>query len=457
MKEKLYFITAAYFQFWAKIIMKKWQPFIIGVVGSAGKSSTLSLIDYVFSSKDLKISYKTNAVTAIPLDILGLTQEKFNIGEWIKLFFLAPVRAFGKAPVEKIYVCEMDSDRIGEMKSHTRLIKPNITCWTSCYPAHTQGFPGKNEAEIERSMAFDIGWAVEENKGIVLVNGESELLKSQLKRSNNPIGFISLENKNEATITLSEYKISLTGTRVSFRINMVEFKKLFAKLYPNKEIGRIPLIVSLNFPYAVVSKVGMYGVAMSILIGLLMGKEENKIVENLKNWRLPSGRMNLFAGIKATTVIDSSYNASSEATIDAIKTLKILGGEKTMAVIGDMRELGELSQREHEKVAKEIVENKIRRIVLVGPNTHKYIYPYLVENGYLENRTVFKAENPKWAADLLASEDFLRTGEIILVKGSQNTLFLEGVIERILASKKDKQFLCRREERWQKERNKIYN
>lgn len=458
MSNSIYFLIATYFQFWARFVLKRWNPIIIAVIGSAGKTSTLSLIDQIFAGQNIKVSHKTNAVTAIPLDILDLHQKSFSPTEWLQLFFQAPIKAFTINHKQAIYLCEMDSDRVGEMQAHTKLIQPHITCWVSAYACHTQNFPGESSQEILKSLLDDLGYAIQRNNGLILANGDETTISSQLKRSVNPIGLINLSASEDSTLILRDYHVSLSGTQVSFRLNLSNFKNLYHRLYPHQEFNPsdFPPIINLTFPYAILSRVNMYGLGIAILIALLLGYKPKQIIDQLKNWRLPPGRMSLFAGIKTTTIIDSTYNASKVATIDAIQILNKLGGHKTIAILGDMRELGKLSQAEHLDLAKTILTAKIRRVILIGPNMNDYVYSYLVKHGYLENRTIFKTLDPQWAADLVKSQDFLRVGETILVKGSQNTLFLEGIVEQLLASQKDKKNLCRREAIWEKKRSQIY-
>ncbi len=189
---------------------------------------------------------------------------------------------------------------------------------------------------------------------------------------------------------------------------------------------------------------------------MLYGISNQKMQDVYKRWKLPPGRMSLFSGIKATTIIDSSYNASRVAMIDAIEVLKEIGNQKTIAVIGDMRELGTLSQTEHELVAKALVDNSIRKIVLVGPHMQTYVLPFILQHGYELNKTVFHTNSPQDVVSIIKSQGFLNGGETILVKGSQNTLFLEGVVQQLLVSKKDVEALCRRETRWNSKRQAIY-
>jgi len=457
-KQTLYFAFARYFQFWARLVLRRWKPLVIAVVGTAGKTSTLYLAASVLKAKtSVKVSHKTNAVTSIPLDILGLKQKTFSPFEWLKLGLLAPLKSL-KTPSETVYLCEMDSDRLGEMETHTRLIKPDITCFTSAYPCHTENFPGQNSKEVTEKMMYDLGFSLERTKRLSLINGDAPLLATILPRSTQPVGAVSLHQNPEAALVLTKHSFSLSGTEVTFTLNKERVNSLKHTLSPDSAsvVQDYPETLTLSFPLALLSPVSMYGVGIAVLLGMLLDVPWEDINQAIRTWRLPPGRMSLFAGKKATTLIDSSYNASRVATVDAIEVLQKLGQGKTIAVLGDMRELGKASPDEHKKVAKALIDNKIRRIILIGKEMHSHVWSILLENGYKENRTVFKAPKPQWAADLLTSSDFLRSGETVLVKGSQNTLFLEGVVEQLLASKNDIAHLCRRETLWQKMREQIY-
>ncbi|MGI5828044.1 MAG: glutamate ligase domain-containing protein [Patescibacteria group bacterium] len=458
-KVRLYFLLAGYFQFWAKIVLKRWKPLVITIIGSAGKTTTLSLLKAILQTKaSVKVAHKANAVTSIPLDILGLKQQSFSLIEWLKLIFLAPFKIW-QVPRETVYLCEMDSDRWGEMQAHTRLIEPDITCWVSAHPCHTENFPGEDISTVIKQMLFDVGFAVERTRCFSLVNGEAKEIESELKRVKAPISFVSLNANPEAAVNLVKHNINLSGTETVFSLNYNQLAKLKKKL-PTTTPGltqNYPEKITLSFPLAILTKANMYGLGMALVLGYLFNIPYETIQNTLKTWRLPPGRMSLFAGKKATTIIDSSYNSSRVAASDALTALRQLGGSKTIAVLGDMRELGKVTQKEHEAVANAIIENNIRRVILIGPQMEAFVWPILMQNGYKENRTLFKTLDPQWAADLLTSEDFLRHGETILVKGSQNTLFLEGIVEQLLVSKKDVAYLCRREKLWNKARQKIYS
>jgi len=446
LKNKLYYLITKYFQFWARLVLIRWRPIIIAVVGSAGKTSTMLMIEQVLNSNlSVKTSYKTNAASAIPLNILGLSQHSFSQLEWMALILKAPFASLKKYK-EKIYLCELDTDRDGEMRLHTQLIKPDITCWVSATPAHTANFEGLTNQQIYQNMLADQSTAAENTKALILINGDDKAIENVSKQIKTPIQKISLYDGN--LLKLRSHKLSFNGTNISFSLNQEQISNLIGKKITCSEIN-------IHNPQSLISKINVYGMSMAIIIGLSFGIEPPKITKALEEFNLPPGRMSLFAGKHATSIIDSSYNASKLATQDALDVLKTIGTNGTLAILGDLRELGAIAKQEHEELAAFIVSKKIDRVILIGPSMGKYTIPILIQNGYQKDKTVFY-KTPKETKTLINQTGFLKNGETILVKGSQNTLFLEEIVSSLLVSKKDQDRLCRREAIWDKMRSRIY-
>jgi len=429
-------------------VLKRWNPIIIAVIGSAGKTTTMSMIEAVLDEHiSVKTSYKTNAASSIPLNILGLSQKDFTFIEWFKMLLLAPIKSFTK-PKAKIYLCELDTDRSGEMLLHTKLIKPDICCWVSATPAHTQNFAGNDQNQVYHNMLDDQKTAAQKTKSLILYNLEDPQIGHLLSSFHAKYEAISIENNNNALINLSKHKISFAGSEICFNLDRTRLLNLIDKQIAYNKI-------SLNIPNAIISPINCYGLGMAIIIGISFGISIENLIKAFKYFSLPPGRMSLFAGKYATTIIDSSYNASKQATIDALKVLKSIGNKGTLAILGDMRELGVFTQKEHEDLAQAIISLKIDRLILVGPQLAKYALPILLNHNYLLHKTIFSL-SPKQAKEMVNQNNFLHTGETILVKGSQNSLFLEEIVKSLLVSAKDKQRLCRLEPIWEKKRSPIY-
>ena len=160
------------------------------------------------------------------------------------------------------------------------------------------------------------------------------------------------------------------------------------------------------------------------------------------DFKLPPGRMSLIEGIKNSLIIDSSYNASRESILKALGVLAGYKGRRKIAVLGDMRELGDLAKQEHEAVAE--AASKIADVIVtVGPLTKQYLGE---KYSFMSSR-----EAGRFIKDKLIQE-----GDVILVKGSQNTVFLEVVVEMLMQHPEQaNELLCRRGKYWDKIRAAI--
>jgi UDP-N-acetylmuramoyl-tripeptide--D-alanyl-D-alanine ligase len=173
---------------------------------------------------------------------------------------------------------------------------------------------------------------------------------------------------------------------------------------------------------------------------------ENSINILESNFSLPPGRFSIFKGVKNITIIDSSYNSSLKPLIDALGLLgKIAESRRRVAILGDMRELGSMSEKMHTEVAVEIMKNSDVAI-LIGPNLAKFTVPILKKNDFKFKNFESFNKAKKSILELINNKD------IVLVKGSQNTLFLERVVEMLLENPEDKEKLCRRGTFWNKKR-----
>ena len=110
-----------------------------------------------------------------------------------------------------------------------------------------------------------------------------------------------------------------------------------------------------------------------------------------------------------------------------------------------MRELGGLSGIQHEELARIILKN-LDYAILIGPEMKKFVAPILSEGNF--NYEAFDT----FSGIKLTLPERIKKGDTILVKGSQNTLFLERAVEILLEKKIDAGKLCRRGEFWDKKR-----
>jgi len=438
LKKLLYFPLAYYFRFFARIQLAIWKPTIIVVTGSSGKTTLLNLIESQLKEK-AKYSHFANSSFGIPFDILGLRRTNLTLDEWPYLILTAPFKAFKKPYKEKLYVVEADCDRPYEGKFLASLLNPKVTLWTNVSRTHTMNFDSLIKTQkfksVESAIAHEFGYFLQHTSDLAILNSDNEFIKKESLRSKSAIKYISQKS-------LKNYKVF--KDRTEFKINE---KDLSIKALLPKETS--------------------YSIQMTLaLLDYLRIKPDL----SFSKFRLPPGRCNLFKGIKNTTIIDSSYNATPDGVKSILGMFNQYPTDKKWLVLGDMIELGNEEQEEHEKLADVIASMRLEKVILVGPRLLKYAYPKLklflnchpeLVSGSRSSRFEMPKQvrhdtvqietftMPKDALEYLLNS--LNGGEVVLFKGAR---FLEGIIEHLLLDKNDVKKLCRREKIWQERRKK---
>lgn len=424
----------------ARIQLKKINPIIVGIGGASGKSSLTQISSLILSQKfKVKQSKGKNSETGIPLNILGIEVDDYSFKTWFKIGFLALFKILTNFEKYDIYVVEMGIDSPNEPKNMSYLLKfisPRIGVLTNIYLEHSVYFDdlAKSEVSSERKKEILSEIAKQEellltsidSSGRAILNLDDPNIKSTLPLKAKTLT-VSAEDK-EADFYISKVKVSENSFEVDFTF--------LKEIYKLKIQSPLPQYYSHIFILAIAT-------AFSNEINV---KDAISSIEN--NFVLPPGRFSVFKGIKNSTIFDSSYNSSLEAAIGALEVLKNIGGEKRkVGIIGDMRELGSLSQIQHELLAREMVKD-LDFAIIIGEQMKEFVLPILEKANF-----EFKAfDNFKDAKDFIAS--FVRRNDLILVKGSQNTLFLERAVEILLEDKNDRNKLCRRGKYWDKVRRK---
>ncbi len=405
-KKIFYFPLANYFRFFAKIQLNIWKPKIVVITGSNGKTTLLHLIESKLNNR-AKYSHHANSSFGIPFNILGLDRKELTLIEWPMLFLLAPFKAFKSPPEQKLYIVEADCDRPNEGKFLGSLLKPEVVIWLTVSKTHSMNF--KNLEAIAEEFDYFIQYA----SGLAIINGDNNLITKQIPRSIAKIEQIHKQNH------LKSYSIFSNSTR--FKIDDDEYS--FKFLLPEE-----------NF----------YSIAASKLLLQYLNFDSSGA---FKNFTLPPGRSSVFKGIKNTTIIDSSYNATPASMSAALDMYKLYPGKKKWAILSDMVELGQEEAIEHERLAQLIKEAKLNKVILMGPRVNKYTLPKLL--AIAPKLDIETYQTPLEVLNYLKKN--INGGEVFFFKGAR---FLEGIIEHLLKDKNDINKLCRREKVWIKRRKR---
>ena len=417
LKKILYFPIASYFRFFAVIRLRRWHPQIILVTGSSGKTTLLQLLESQIGDI-AKYSHHANSSFGIPFDILDLHRRSLMKTEWFNLFFKAPFAVLKKIPKEKIYVVEADADRPGEGKFLGELLNPDIVLWLNVSRTHSMNFDflvaQEKFATVDEAIAYEYGYFLKYCKELAIVDADNKLINKQLKRTKAKVEEVTKKNY------FNRYKVSTKGTQ--FELTNASYT--------------FPFLLPENAFYSLVG------------CSIVMHQLDRSIDRSFKNFTPPPGRNSIFRGIKDTIIVDSSYNANLSSMEVILDMFRKIEAQNKWAILGDMLEQGNEEQEEHEKLAKIILEMKLKRILLMGPRVSKYTFP-LVKQAVDDKIIVERFIAPKEVLDYL--EKNISGDETLLFKGAR---FLEGVIEHLLADKSDVEKLCRREKVWQIRREK---
>ena len=175
---------------------------------------------------------------------------------------------------------------------------------------------------------------------------------------------------------------------------------------------------------------------------MMLGLPIEDIMRGLSLIKPVPGRMNLLRGIDGVTIIDDTYNSSPAAAQAAIRTLyNFADVPSRIAVLGDMRELGGSSQAEHEKLGRMCDPNLLSWVVVVGVAATQYLAPAARSMGC----QVHVARNAIEAGEFVRS--VTEPGTVVLVKGSQNEIFLEECV-KVLCDMTEDVELVRQGEKW---------
>ena len=453
MKKFLAKFILDYLRFFAKLQLKKNpQATVIGITGSAGKTSCQQAVVAALGANQqqyrVKFNHKANSESGIPLDILGLKVKDYSLIDWSRLLILAPLQLLINWQKFDFYVVEMGVDSPHEPKNMTYLLKiiqPQIGVLLNAQNIHSAAFDALvTETDIKQRRA-EITELIAQEKGKLLLsltangtaifNKDDQQVKKVAQASQaQKLGF---SHKTNSDLKLLDWQVSLAGSKFLFEQQDQQLK--------------------LHFKNVVLGQHYWSVLAATILVAEAVGLDWPTIKNNLeKYWQLEPGRSSLIEGVNQSYLLDSSYNASG--MLEMIQLSQDLSHhdrkiKRSLAILGDMRELGTESQELHQLVAKKAAE-QFSIVYLVGPLMKKYALPILQKASRNRRYTIKEVDffvDSATAGRQLVRE--IRPGDLILLKGSQNTIFIEKAT-KILMNKPQlaNKLLCRQSSWWRQQK-----
>ena len=412
----------------AYVVLKKYTPTIVAIIGSVGKTATKDAVAAVLEKQFYvrKSEKSSNSDIGVPLTILGCENAWRDVSRWARVFLEGLALIFLRNHYPKVLVLEVGADRPGDIERLARWIKPDVVLVTRFgkTPAHVEFFKSR-EALVEEKKYMVRAL---KKDGKLIINADDDDARAMGQTGD--VVTTTFAVSNDAILKASNIEILYD---VSGKPKGIQCKVLYR--------GAI-------FPLKILGTVGEQYISVALgafAVGVLFGINIVHILERLSEFKIPPGRFFLLEGKNGSVLIDDTYNASPIAVEAALRTLgNLLGKEgRKIAVLGDMLELGKWSVEEHKRIGS-LAAHAVDTLISVGPRAKM-----IDEGAYDEG---MKIDHIRHFADAVQAGKFLREivteKDTVLIKGSQG-MRMERVVEAIMAEpEKKKEFLVRQEKEW---------
>ena len=333
---------------------------VVAVTGSVGKTSTKDIIASVMNQKYK--TYKTqgnlNNHIGLPLTVLSLKEHE-------------------------ALVIEMGMNHLGEISELTQIAKPTLAVITNIGTAHI-GNLGSRENILKAKLEILEGL----QGNTVIINNDNDLLAKWAEEQNkyNVITY-GINNKN------SKY--------VAENIEQFDDRSTFT-------IKDEKITVPVGGEHFVLNSL------CAIAVGEQYNIDMKDIKKGIEEFELTKSRMEVIKSKIGATLINDCYNANYDSMKAAINYLESIKEKRRIAVLGDMLELGEFSQKIHEEIGKEIKDIDV--LITIGKEAKN-----IAKNATAKE--IYEFDNNQEAIKKL--EEIITPNDIILLKASNSMNFEE--------------------------------
>lgn len=343
-------------------------PFI-AITGSNGKTTTKELVHAVLSShyKTYTTAGNLNNHIGVPLTILKIKEDA------------------------EMAVIEMGANHLGEIASYCRYARPDFGLITNIGKAHLEGFGGEEGVKKGKGELFEY---LKNTGGTAFVNTDDLQVLELSENISKKILYGGRSGKPKAEIINSDpfLEIAFDGLALSTQL-----------------VGRY------NLP----------NLLAAVAIGRHFRVPDEKIKSSIENYT-PSNSRSQMIRSGSNTIIMDAYNANPGSMKAAIENFAAMKGQNKILILGDMKELGTDTVKEHQSLIQRINQYSWKEVALTGEIFSSIPHAYHSFKNSGEAATWFRNENFKDA--------------LILVKGSRS-MQMEKVIENLGFKEIDQQKL----------------
>lgn len=423
----------------ARGVIEKYQPKIIGVTGTVGKTSTKNAIVTAISSENRRVradAKSFNTEIGFPLAILGSDMPGRSITRWLGVFFHGLWLLFYKDKnFPEVLILEYGADKPGDISYLVSIARPNIAVLTAISPVHMEFFKTIECVKKEKAALI---FGIKEG-GTAILNADFDQILTLKEKIKTKTFTYSLLSKN-ADVYASEI-IQKWGTGLLFHVHT--------------NGSSMPLLVP-----GVAGQTSLYPVLAALCVGLALGENFIKMGERFALFVPQPGRMRYLRGIKRTILIDDSYNSSPLAAQKAIEFLSdyplasdIAGySPKKFAILGGMNELGAQTNAAHRELGELVAKKKLDRLVIVGEKA--MIIARAAKQAGMKEEYIISFDTAAEAGKYL--QDVIKEGDVLLFKGSERGIFLEEAVKEVLADPQHaSSLLVRQNPAWQEIKTRL--
>ncbi|MGA9363799.1 MAG: UDP-N-acetylmuramoyl-tripeptide--D-alanyl-D-alanine ligase [Bacteroidota bacterium] len=356
----------------ARWYRRKFDIPIIAVTGSNGKTTTKEMIAAVLGQEFsvLKTEGNLNNHIGVPMTLFRLDKK------------------YGAA------VVEMGTNHFGELEYLCSVAEPTHGLITNIARAHLEFFGSLEGVARAKGEAFD--WLA--SRGVGFVNVDDPLVVERAK------------------VLKHRFTYGFGGKRVNVRGRLLGFNE---KVQPRFSFGGYPLSRPLSVQLRTYGKHTAENALAAAAVGFHFGVRARKIKSALEKHRPGTKRMEVLR-IQSVTILNDTYNANPDSVRSALQTLAAMECKgRRIVVVGDMLELGDSSEREHEGVGKEIGRLGFEYVLTFGKESAATCTESHATHAYhFEEKSALTAY----------LEKLVEPGDVVLVKGSRGMKMEDVVI-----------------------------
>jgi UDP-N-acetylmuramoyl-tripeptide--D-alanyl-D-alanine ligase len=301
----------------AKIWRAKLKAKVIGITGSAGKTTTKEILATLLSEK-----FKVNKTIAnnnnhigVPLTILS-TSEKHNV-----------------------LVAELGTNHFGEIPYTSAIVSPDLALITNIGDSHLEYLKNRKGVFTEKVALLK---ETIKRGGKVFINNDDKILKEFGKSVKNKITY-ALHEKADYKVTIKSYD-KLARPQIEIRSK----KNVFSTTLP---ISGEKNVLNFTAAYTIARELGLTDSQIQKAVKEIKSYNKRLEIKNLKNF----------------TLINDTYNANPDSMKSSLEILnKVESRKRKIAVLGDMFELGNESKAKHIDLAGFINKTKVDEVYSIG-------------------------------------------------------------------------------------------